>query len=565
MQNDTNSLLYQSRKEAEKWLTYPIHSVDKKKIKVLLNKKNQEELIESFHKKLEFGTGGMRGKIGIGTNRINIYTIGFATQGLSNYLKQKFENNISVAIAYDSRKFSKDFATQSAIIFSSNNIKSYIFPELRPTPELSFAVRKLNCNCGIVITASHNPKEYNGYKVYWEDGGQITYPHDNKIIYEVNKLNNIDDINTDKNQDLIKIISKEIDRSYLNKIKNLSMINNKESNLKIVYTPLHGTGITQVPNALKVFGFKNFTITKSQESPNPNFPTVTSPNPEDENALSEGIKDLIKTKSDILLATDPDADRVGVVIRKNNRCITLNGNQLASIIIYYTLLKKKEKNTLYNNSFVAKTIVTSHLIEKICNEFNVKCYSTLTGFKYIAQLIREKPNEKFIAGGEESYGYLVDDFVRDKDAVISSAIICEIANWCKNKNEDLTDFLNFIYKKYGFYFEKLHTIKLDGVKGKKKINKIMSEFRNNPPKYIFNDKTSKIIDYNKIETNSIIKSKSNVLQFITKNNHRLTIRPSGTEPKIKFYFSLSDKNQNNEKKLSLLAEKEINEIENKYA
>jgi len=565
MQNDTNSLLYQSRKEAEKWLTYPIHSVDKKKIKVLLNKKNQEELIESFHKKLEFGTGGMRGKIGIGTNRINIYTIGFATQGLSNYLKQKFENNISVAIAYDSRKFSKDFATQSAIIFSSNNIKSYIFPELRPTPELSFAVRKLNCNCGIVITASHNPKEYNGYKVYWEDGGQITYPHDNKIIYEVNKLNNIDDINTDKNQDLIKIISKEIDRSYLNKIKNLSMINNKESNLKIVYTPLHGTGITQVPNALKVFGFKNFTITKSQESPNPNFPTVTSPNPEDENALSEGIKDLIKTKSDILLATDPDADRVGVVIRKNNRCITLNGNQLASIIIYYTLLKKKEKNTLYNNSFVAKTIVTSHLIEKICNEFNVKCYSTLTGFKYIAQLIREKPNEKFIAGGEESYGYLVDDFVRDKDAVISSAIICEIANWCKNKNEDLTDFLNFIYKKYGFYFEKLHTIKLDGVKGKKKINKIMSEFRNNPPKYIFNDKTSKIIDYNKIETNSIIKSKSNVLQFITKNNHRLTIRPSGTEPKIKFYFSLSDKNLNNEKKLSLLAEKEINEIENKYA
>ena len=565
MQNDTNSLLYQSRKEAEKWLTYPIHSVDKKKIKVLLNKKNQEELIESFHKKLEFGTGGMRGKIGIGTNRINIYTIGFATQGLSNYLKQKFENNISVAIAYDSRKFSKDFATQSAIIFSSNNIKSYIFPELRPTPELSFAVRKLNCNCGIVITASHNPKEYNGYKVYWEDGGQITYPHDNKIIYEVNKLNNIGDINTDKNQDLIKIISKEIDRSYLNKIKNLSMINNKESNLKIVYTPLHGTGITQVPNALKIFGFKNFTITKSQESPNPNFPTVTSPNPEDENALSEGIKDLIKTKSDILLATDPDADRVGVVIRKNNRCITLNGNQLASIIIYYTLLKKKEKNTLYNNSFVAKTIVTSHLIEKICDEFNVKCYSTLTGFKYIAQLIREKPNEKFIAGCEESYGYLVDDFVRDKDAVISSAIICEIANWCKNKNEDLTDFLNFIYKKYGFYFEKLHTIKLDGVKGKKKINKIMSEFRNNPPKYIFNDKTSKIIDYNKIETNSIIKSKSNVLQFITKNNHKLTIRPSGTEPKIKFYFSLYDTNQNNEKKLSLLAEKEINEIENKYA
>ena len=565
MQNDTNSLLYQSRKEAEKWLTYPIHSLDKKKIKVLLYKKNQEELIDCFHNKLQFGTGGIRGKIGIGTNRINIYTIGFATQGLSNYLKQKFENNISVAIAYDSRKFSKDFATQSAIIFSSNNIKSYIFPELRPTPELSFAVRKLNCNCGIVITASHNPKEYNGYKVYWEDGGQITYPHDNKIIYEVNKLNNIGDINTDKNQDLIEIISKKIDRSYLNKIKNLSMLNNKESKLKIVYTPLHGTGITQVPNALKIFGFKNVTITKSQESPNPNFPTVPSPNPEDENALSEGIKDLIETKSDILLATDPDADRVGAVIRKNNRCITLNGNQLASIIIYYTLLKKKEKNTLYNNSFVAKTIVTSHLIEKICNEFNVKCYSTLTGFKYIAQLIREKPNEKFIAGCEESYGYLVDDFVRDKDAVISSAIICEIANWCKNKNEDLNDFLNIIYKKYGFYFEKLHTIKLDGVKGKKKIDKIMSEFRNNPPKYIFNDKTSKIIDYNKIETNSIINSKSNVLQFITKNNHRLTIRPSGTEPKIKFYFSLYDTNQNNEKKLSLLAEKEINEIENKYA
>jgi len=565
MNKEFADLLEVSKKKANKWLDSDIDSKSKNEIIQLLHKKNQKLLLECFYKNLEFGTGGMRGIIGIGSNRVNKYTIGFATQGLSNYLNKVFQSNISVAIAYDSRKFSKEFAQWSAKVFSANKIKVYLFSELRPTPELSFAIRKLKCNCGIVITASHNPKEYNGYKVYWKDGGQITKPHDKLILNEINKLTDINNINISKNNKNISLISEEIDKAYIKKIKSLSLYNNSNSNLKIIYTPLHGAGITQVPNALKEFGFSKIIITKSQEKPDPNFSTVNSPNPEEYEALKEGIKDLKKNKADILLATDPDGDRVGVAIYDKKEIKLINGNQLASLIVYYTLLKLKENKKLPVNGFIAKTIVTTNLIEKIAANYKVNCYSTLTGFKNIAQLIKKKKNEKFIAGGEESYGYLVGDFTRDKDAIISSAVICEIANWANSKNKNLNGILNDIYSKYGFYLEKLFTIKLEGIEGINSINNIMENYRNNPPKNIYNLKVNKIIDYMKNNNNPAINNKSNVIQLITKNNSSITIRPSGTEPKIKFYFSLNSKDINNKKLLENLVKKEINLITKQYA
>ena len=565
MNKEFTALLEVSKKKANKWLDSDIDSKSKNEIIQLLHKKNQQLLLECFYKNLEFGTGGMRGIIGIGSNRVNKYTIGFATQGLSNYLNKVFQSNISVAIAYDSRKFSKEFAQWSAEVFSANKIKVYLFSELRPTPELSFAIRKLKCNCGIVITASHNPKEYNGYKVYWKDGGQITNPHDKLILNEINKLNDINQINSSKNKKNISLLNDKIDKEYIKKIKSLSLNNNSNSNLKIIYTPIHGTGITQVPNALKEFGFSKIIITKSQEKPDPNFSTVNSPNPEEYEALKEGIKDLKKNKADILLATDPDGDRVGVAIYDNNEIKLLNGNQLASLIVYYTLLKLKEKNKLPVNGFIAKTIVTTNLIEKIAADYKVNCYSTLIGFKNISELIKKKKNEKFIAGGEESYGYLVGDFIRDKDAIISSAVICEIANWANSKNKNLNDILNDIYSEYGFYLEKLFTIKLEGIEGINSIHNIMENYRNNPPKNIYNLKVNKIIDYMKNKSNPAIKNKSNVIQLITKNNSSITIRPSGTEPKIKFYFSLNSKDINNKKLLENLVNKEINLIAKQYA
>ena len=565
MNKEFADLLEVSKKKANKWLDSDIDSKSKNEIIQLLHKKNQKLLLECFYKNLEFGTGGMRGIIGIGSNRVNKYTIGFATQGLSNYLNKVFQSNISVAIAYDSRKFSKEFAQWSAKVFSANKIKVYLFSELRPTPELSFAIRKLKCNCGIVITASHNPKEYNGYKVYWKDGGQITKPHDKLILNEINKLSDINNINISKNNKNISLISEEIDKEYIKKIKSLSLYNNSNSNLKIIYTPLHGAGITQVPNALKEFGFSKIIITKSQEKPDPNFSTVNSPNPEEYEALKEGIKDLKKNEADILLATDPDGDRVGVAIYDKKEIKLINGNQLASLIVYYTLLKLKENKKLPVNGFIAKTIVTTNLIDKIAANYKVNCYSTLTGFKNIAQLIKKKKNEKFIAGGEESYGYLVGDFTRDKDAIISSAVICEIANWANSKNKNLNGILNDIYSKYGFYLEKLFTIKLEGIKGINSINNIMENYRNNPPKNIYNLKVNKIIDYMRNNNNPAINNKSNVIQLITKNNSSITIRPSGTEPKIKFYFSLNSKDINNKKLLENLVKKEINLITKQYA
>ena len=564
MNTDKDSLFKSSLKKSNKWLNSNIDDVSKSEIIELQKINNKNNLIESFYKNLEFGTGGMRGLIGIGSNKINKFTLGLATQGLSNYLKKKFNSNIKVAIAYDSRKYSKEFALITADILSANNISVLLFKELRPTPLLSYAVRKLKCNSGIVITASHNPKEYNGYKVYWNDGGQIVKPHDELIIKEINKLNGIDEINFKTNNSKIQIINKEIDELYFKDLKSLSLNDNSESNFEIVFSPIHGTGITMVPKALKLFGFKNIIITKSQKEPDENFSTVSSPNPEEYEALKEGIKDLKKNNFDILVATDPDGDRVGVAIRNKKNIILINGNQLASLIIYYTLKKNKEKNNLHKNNFVVKTIVTTNLIDKICEDFKIKCYSTLTGFKHIANLIKKRKNEKFIAGGEESYGYLVGDFVRDKDAIISTSIICEIASWAKKQSKNLMDILDDIYDKYGIFKNKLYTIKLEGIEGRKNINKIMKDLRSNPPNLIFNMKTKEIIDYSKKNNNKIINEKANVIQFITKNNSSITVRPSGTEPKIKFYFSLNSKILSH-KKIEELINKEIEIIKKKYA
>lgn len=564
MTDDKSNLLELSKKEANKWLSFNLSNYEIQQIKFLLKEENKDILIDSFYKKLEFGTGGMRGLIGIGTNRMNLFTVSLATQGLCNYLNKFQNNNKSAVIAYDSRKFSKKFAIQTAKIFSANNIKSYIFSNLRPTPQLSFAVRELNSSCGIVITASHNPKEYNGYKVYWKDGGQITFPHDQNIVNEVNKLDNFSKINFDEKKGLICQIDKEMDNKYIKRIKKLSLQNNSLSDLKIIFTSLHGTGITQVPNVLKAFGFKNILIVKKQEKPDPEFSTVISPNPEERDALSLGIKELKKENGDILLATDPDSDRVGVAVKTNNKIKILNGNQLATLIIYYTL-NKLNKNNLKKPPFIAKTIVTSPIIDKIAKHYDVACYSTLTGFKFIAELIKNNKKEKFIAGGEESYGYLVDDFVRDKDAIISSAVICEITNWAKSKGKSLDDILEDIYKLHGLFIEKLYTIKMDGMNGLKKIHKIMEDYRTNPPNKIFNDDVIKIIDYMKIQKNSIIQSKSNVIQMISKNNYLMTLRPSGTEPKIKFYFSVNGINKKKNKlELSKLIDKEILKIKSKY-
>ena len=564
MQFKRKDLVKESRREAKKWLDYNLEDKEKEEIYNLLKPENENNLIESFHKKLEFGTGGMRGIIGVGSNRINTYTISLATQGLCNYLINLDNTKKTAVIAYDSRRFSKEFGIQAAKIFSANNIKSYIFTDLRPTPELSFAVRELNCSCGLVITASHNPKEYNGYKVYWNDGGQITAPHDKNIISEVEKIYDFNQINFNYNSELIYEIDDEIDKKYIDKIQSLSVYDNSKSNLKIIFSSLHGTGITQIPNALKAFGFKNISSVKSQELPDPEFSTVNSPNPEDLDALELGIKKLKKENGDILLATDPDSDRVGVALFDNEKIKILNGNQLASLIVYYSL-KNLDIKKIDKPPYVAKTIVTTRLIDKIARDFRAKSYSTLTGFKFIAELIKNKKTEKFIAGGEESFGYLVDDFVRDKDAIISCAYICEIANWAKDRGKSLNDILEEIYETYGLFIEKLYTIKMEGIKGKNKINEIMDKYRNNPPQTIFGDRVKEVIDYNKKVKNPVINVKSNVIQLISEKNYSMTLRPSGTEPKIKFYFSLSGDNSDmNKIKLSNLIEEEILNIKNNY-
>ena len=535
------------------WLNGNYDAATKAEINGFINSGNTEALTDAFYKNLEFGTGGLRGIMGVGSNKMNKYTIGTATQGLANYLIKTYPNQpISVAIAHDSRNNSNFFATITAEVFAANNIKVYFFNALRPTPELSFAIRHFGCQSGVVITASHNPKEYNGYKAYWNDGAQMVAPHDTNVIDEVNAIRNIDDVKFDADKSLITLVGEEVDEIYLNKIKALSLSAEaiqRQKDLKIVFTPIHGTGITLVPELLKKFGFENVSIVEAQSKPDGDFPTVVYPNPEEAEALTLALQQAKALDADLVLATDPDADRVGIAIKNDkNEFQLLNGNQTGSLLIYYLLSAWKQAGKITGKEFVVKTIVTTDLIAKIAEKYGVKNYDTLTGFKYIAALIKElEGKEQFIGGGEESYGYLIGDFVRDKDAIASCAFIAEMAAWAKDQGKELYDLLLDMYVEFGYYKEKLISITKKGKSGAEEIKLMMQQMRENPPATIAGSPLEKISDYEfGMERNFVTNTesqlslpKSDVLQFKTLDGSIISARPSGTEPKIKFYFSVN--------------------------
>ncbi|MEO6894390.1 MAG: phospho-sugar mutase [Ginsengibacter sp.] len=534
----------------KEWLSGDYDEIAKDKIREL-QKNDPAKLEDAFYKDLEFGTGGLRGIMGVGTNRMNKFTVGMATQGYANYLKQSFPQ-VKVAIAHDVRNSSRKFAEIAADIFAANGIKVYLFESIRPTPELSFAIRTLQCQGGLVITASHNPKEYNGYKAYWKDGGQLVPPHDTNVIAEVEKIKSIDDVKWKGNSENITLIGKEMDDAYLKMVKSLSINPEaciKEHDLKIVYTPIHGTGIMLVPKALAEFGFDNVHIVEEQSNPDGNFPTVNYPNPEEKETMSIGLDKAKELDADILLGTDPDADRVGVGVKDNHgNWVLLNGNQTALIVFNYIIEARKDSGKAQPNDMIVKTIVTTDMIDKIAEKNNVTCYNVLTGFKWIAELIREKEGkENYIVGGEESFGLMIGDKVRDKDAVSAVAMICEIAAVEKQKGRTLFEKLMDLYVKYGFYYEKLISITKTGMNGSKEIAEMMQGYRDNPPKEIAGSKVKELYDYQlQIKKNLITGDsekinlpKSNVLQFITEDGNKISARPSGTEPKIKFYFSVN--------------------------
>ena len=540
-----------AQKKAQKWLdANNITQEDKMQIHNMIQN-DVFELAESFTKDLVFGTGGIRGIMGIGTYRINKYTIAIATQGFVNYLKKQNKATLKVAIAYDTRNNSKLFANTVATVFAANHIKVFLFEQPRPTPELSYAIRSLGCDAGVMITASHNPKEYNGYKAYWEDGGQIIYPHDENIIKEVMNIQGIDDVLMEANESFIQTIGKDIDTKYLQNIKELSLSPKailSQKKLSVVYTAIHGTGGQIIPQALKEIGFENVHVVASQQKMDGNFPTVVYPNPEEHKALSIALKEAEKIDADLVMATDPDADRVGIAVKNpKGDFLLLNGNQIGVLIVYYLLTVKKEKG-LKGNEFVVKTIVTTELIRTIANDFSVNCYDTLTGFKFIAALIRKlEPKEKFIGGGEESYGYLIGSNVRDKDAVASCAILAEMTAWARYNKKSVYQLLTEIYEKYGFYYESLKSITKKGLKGSKEIEIMMENFRNQPPRQLAGSQVIEVKDYlhSKITKTEGLEEKiqlpkSNVMQFITNDGTKISIRPSGTEPKVKFYFAVID-------------------------
>jgi phosphoglucomutase len=543
-----------SKERANQWLnSRVVDDESKAEIKQLLSPEREADLTEAFYKNLEFGTGGLRGIMGVGSNRVNKYTIGMATQGLSNYLLSTYpDQDIKVAIAHDSRNNSRYFAEVTAAVFSANGIQVYFFDNLRPTPELSFAIRTLGCQSGVVLTASHNPKEYNGYKAYWSDGAQLVPPHDKNVIDEVAAIESLDDIKFDKDASKIQEIGADVDEQYLEALEGLSLSPDAikaQHDLKIVFTPIHGSSITLVPKALEKLGFTNVHIVASQAEPDGNFPTVVYPNPEESDALSIALKEAKEIDADLVMGTDPDADRVGIAVKNlQGEFEILNGNQTGSMLVYYLLLKWQQAGKLDGKQFVAKTIVTTELISKIAEHFQVDCYDTLTGFKYIAALIKEKEGEQtFIGGGEESYGYLVGDFVRDKDAVSACAMIAEMAAFVKNQDLQMVDFLLDMYDKFGLYREKLVSFTKEGKSGVEEIKQMMRKLRDTPPKTIVGEPVTQVIDYLEgVETNvttgqqrPIDFPESNVLQFITEQGTKVSARPSGTEPKIKFYFSVN--------------------------
>jgi phosphoglucomutase len=537
--------------KVQSWLNGNFDEDVKSKIRELQGS-GGEELADAFYRNLEFGTGGLRGIMGVGTNRMNKYTVGMATQGYANYLKKSFPNEaISVAIAHDSRNNSRFFAETTANVFAANSIQVYLFEEMRPTPELSFAIRHLGCKGGVVCTASHNPKEYNGYKAYWVDGGQLVPPHDKNVIAEVEKIHSVDDVKWSGGEQNIKLVGKELDEAYIQMVKGLSVypeINRQQKDLKIVFTPIHGTGIKLVPQVLKEYGFENVHIVEEQATPDGNFPTVVYPNPEESEAMSIGLKQAEALDADILLGTDPDSDRVGIGVKDNTgKWILLNGNQTAVLAFNYMIESRKQKGIAQPNDMVVKTIVTTDLIDTFAARNGVKCHNVLTGFKWIAELIREKEGqENYVVGGEESYGLMIGSQIRDKDAISAVAILCEMAAVEKSKGRSLYQKLLDLYVEYGCYQEHLISITKKGMNGQQQIAEMMEQFRNNPPKSLGGSKVVELLDYQsgvktKLETGTteeIKLPKSNVLQFVLENGSKISARPSGTEPKIKFYFSV---------------------------
>ena len=549
--------LSEIEKKAEKWSNDPFSKETREKVKELYN--NKKLLEDCFYKDLEFGTGGMRGVMGVGTNRINKYTLGKNTQGICNYLNKTEKGEIKVAIAFDCRNNSESFAKIVADVFSANKIKVYIFNQLRPTPELSFAVKNLNCNCGIVLTASHNPPEYNGYKVYWKDGGQIVPPIDKLLIEEINNVS-FEEIKFNGNANLIETIDELIDKEFISssiKIGKVDKITNRE-NMKIVFTSLHGTSSTIMPKVFEKIGYKNVLYVPEQMEPDGNFPTVESPNPEEKEALSLGLNLAKQSDADIVIGTDPDADRLGIAVKDlNNDYILLNGNQLMVIMIDFLLNNLKSEDKLNTSQFIATTIVSTPLVGKIANYYNLDCKLCLTGFKWIAKMIEDYPKSSFLIGGEESYGMMISDFVRDKDAITASLFACEIANYLKQNGSSMFKNLIDIYIKYGLYKEELVSITKKGKEGKIEIANIIDGFKNNPPKKIGGSEVISIYNYEKsqridLKTNRATKinfPKSNVIEFNTANGTKVILRPSGTEPKIKMYISVTIKLESKEQYL----------------
>lgn len=551
---ENNALLNEVLAKAQTWLDGNYNEETKQEVQRMINAEDKTELIESFYRDLEFGTGGLRGIMGAGTNRMNIYTVGAATQGLSNYLKSQFANlpQISVVIGHDCRNNSRLFAEISADIFSANGIKVYLFEDLRPTPEVSFAIRHFGCQSGIILTASHNPKEYNGYKAYWNDGAQMIAPHDENVITEVMKITDVNDIKYKGNPSLIEIIGEEIDNIYIENIKTISLSPDsiqRNKDMKIVFTPIHGTAVKLVPQALKAYGFTNIIHVPEQDVVSGNFPTVYSPNPEEPAALDMAIKKAIETDADLVLATDPDSDRMGISVKDDKgEWILVNGNQTALIFVYYLIRRWKELGKLKGNEYVVKTIVTTEIIKQIAERNNVECFDCYTGFKWIAGVIRENEGIKeYIGGGEESYGFLPETFVRDKDAVSSCSLMAEIAAWAKDNGKTLFELLQDIYLEYGYGKEKGISVVRKGKSGAEEIAKIMNDFRINPPKELAGSEILIIKDYKTLKqtntsTGEVIDldmpATSNVLQYFTKDGTKISVRPSGTEPKIKFYIEV---------------------------
>ncbi|GHT39845.1 phosphoglucomutase [Bacteroidia bacterium] len=550
-------LLKQVRTKANVWLNDDYDVETRKKVQDLLDREDTTDLIESFYKDLEFGTGGLRGIMGAGSNRMNIYTVGAATQGLANYLKKEFANlpQISVVIGHDCRNNSRLFAEKSADIFSANGIKVYLFPDLRPTPEISYAIRKLGCQSGICITASHNPKEYNGYKAYWDDGAQVIAPHDKNIIAEVNKVSSVKDIHFKANPALIELLDNKIDEQFIHDLLTISISKEaiqRHKDIKIVYTPIHGTGITLIPKALKALGFENIIHVPEQDVISGDFPTVKSPNPEEAAALKMAVEKAIETGADLVMASDPDADRVGAAVRnEKGEFVLLNGNQTLLLFIYYLVTCWKEAGKLSGNEYVVKTIVSTELVKNIAKKNGIKLFDCYTGFKWIADVIRQNEEKlTYIGGGEESYGFLAEDFVRDKDAVSACMLLAEIAAWAADNGKTVYELLQDIYVEYGFSKEKGISVVKQGKSGAEEIEAMMKNYRENPMTELAGSKVIFIKDFAKLTGTDTVENErvtldmpttSNVLQYFAEDETKVSIRPSGTEPKIKFYIEIHSK------------------------